>query len=251
MRVCKYISCSIAYGVLLLVLMLNQSQALLIEAISKGEQPVGYTENLMFYPRKFTINFKPDGGGSFDPKCLTVKGKVGSNEMISIEGWGGHAMNHKYAGNFRYDVVVTNRCGLPIVGTVETQFTRTSPTGKGKLHKHKVSIDSQKCSVDVATSPKIPDIYPRESIPLVKITSNISGNGTLSFIPGQNKEKKGVLRNSNQDYITYSIADMPWNDTLKGWSGKLHEYSIKIDQVTSSTKAGIYTGVMQVRISCP
>lgn len=114
-----------------------------------------------------------------------------------------------------------------------------------------MSIDSQKCSVDTATSPKIPDIYPRESIPLVKITSNISGNGTLSFILGQNKENKGVLLNNNQDYLTYSIAEIPWNDTLKGWSGKLSEYSIKIDQITLSTKAGIYTGVMQVRISCP
>lgn len=250
----KCILLGIGYSVLIFSLMMAQSQAVMIEAIAKDSKAVHKEEKLNFYPRKLTIQFKPQSGSSFDPKCLTVKGQMGlyagSSGKIKIAGWGAHSLNYNTIGKYGYDLTITNQCGLPIKGYLEGQFSRTNPTTKGKLNRNYIEIDSQKCSVNVNNVPVIPDIFPNETNSLIKITSNISGDGMLSFIPSERNGEKGVLRNDNNNQISYSMATIPWNNKLLGWSGKLDEYSLNIDKISSATQAGIYKGTMTVRISC-
>ncbi|MCW2255360.1 hypothetical protein M2263_001451 [Providencia alcalifaciens] len=108
----RYLLSGIGYGSLLFCLMVTQSQAVMIQAIAKDSKAVHQEETVGFYPRKFTINFMPENGGSFDPNCLTVQGQAGvyasGYGKVKIAGWGGHSMNYTTYGNYGYDLTITN-----------------------------------------------------------------------------------------------------------------------------------------------
>ncbi|NIH03986.1 hypothetical protein [Providencia rettgeri] len=229
----------------------NPLFALTIEAMGKDSKYVENTEVLYFYPRTLSINFKPDTG-TFDRSCFTVKGKMGVYSSgwgkIDIEGWGDHSLKYNTTGRYGYELTVTNQCGFVVSGNLEAQFKRSG--GKGKLNRHYMRLDSRLCKADVNTQPVFAVIYPRDDISPIKITTNVAGNGSLSFIPNQQENGKGILSNDNKQKLSYSMINIPWDNTLKGWAGKIDEYLLKIDKVNSSTSAGNYTGTMQVRILC-
>jgi hypothetical protein len=244
----KYVYFCVCFSIIF-----GNAQATMISAISAAQQ---MTENREYMngwkPEKLHVNFTPDSGSVFDPNCFTVSGYVRVHNLAptSVSHWGVTSFKPNYTGEHFYRLTVKNSCGMPVGGNVTVQFKSGRGNYYGKKHVHYHSLNSQQCAVDVNTTPAIPDIYPRESISPVQITSNGSGTGALSFIPGKRNGEKGVLLNDNNQEMTYSVSDAKWSNSLGGWSGSIADYYLNIDKITSSTPGGIYSGTLAVRISC-
>jgi hypothetical protein len=109
---------------------------------STGTTQIDGSENLTFYARTMSVNFTPDTSYTFDETCFTVHGTISlASAAESITQWGNNNLNFSAYGKYNWHLTVSNSCGYPVSGTVDTRIYRSD--GSGGTHTYKVNIDSK------------------------------------------------------------------------------------------------------------
>lgn len=158
---------------------------------------------------------------------------------------------------FDINITPNESSGIPAGVDVEWQLYEDQfGTVQHNQKQHSAEITpAQSCSVDVNSTPTIPDIVPGKSVNAVTLTSLTIGSGHLTFRPDTHDENGGLLKGDTGGSLSYSVIDSEsnsnWNTADAQWQGDLTQhYSVKLGDIPLSTTPGTYTGTMTATISC-
>ncbi|HCR1909570.1 TPA: hypothetical protein ONC18_002245 [Enterobacter kobei] len=178
----------------------------------------------------------------------TIRLFSSNTEIGNITGEGNIAMT---GIGTRFYVVVT-AAGRPLCGgaaTVHVIF-RLISTPIGTLSVPVIFVDAG-CRIDVPASINLPIIVKGEPLPLIELTSNPVGNGTLTLIPSNTNVAatagKIVAADSTKG-IVYSIVNASWKPEIVGWSGNIS--TPKLLTFGNTNEVGQFSGTLKATISC-
>jgi len=227
-----------------------QADAATIEANSPGKATVEKNSTVVFGGGgiyTFALKASADGNALRDTaaeQCLDILS--GSAAGRTITSWGMLTARLSFGDPLFYSASLSNHCNTELRRYVGLWSTSTPGIFIGDWF----TIPANRtCSVNVITSPAIPDIIPGKTINEVQITSASTGTGTLAFKPNANNGSKGTITDGTH-FLTYSVPGTVWNSGSGQWTGGLGDYSLKLDEVPDRTPPGEYKGNMTATISC-
>jgi len=195
----------------------------------------------------FALKATADGNAVRDTaaeQCLDIVS--GTMAGITITGWGALTSSLAWGATLNYSANLSNHCNAELRRYVGLWSISTPGIFTGDWF----TIPANRtCSVNVITSPAIPDLIPGKTINEVQITSASTGTGTLAFKPNANNGSKGTISDGTH-FLTYSVPDTVWNSGSGQWTGGLGDYSLKLDDIPDRTPPGEYKGNMTATISC-
>lgn len=157
-------------------------------------------------------------------------------------------VKYTYSGSVPITLKMVSSCGLKV----------WSPAGCLDREKETLSFNvpgSSTCSVEINTTPSIPEITPGKRLNAVNFTSNAIGTGYLTFKPDAYDNNGGLLKGGDGNTLNYSVVDSAsgtfWNAADAQWRGDLtRDYLVQLAEIPLSTAAGTYKGTMTATVSC-
>lgn len=224
--------------------------AVTIEANSPGLAAVGKNTTVVLGGGgvyTFALKATADGNAVRDraaEQCLDIVS--GTMTGITITGWGALTSSLAWGASLNYSATLSNHCNNELRRYVGLWSTKAPGIFSGDW----VTVPANRtCSVNVVTSPAIPDLVPGKAVNAIQITSASTGTGTLAFKPNANNGSKGTITDGTH-FLTYSVPGTTWNSGTGQWTGGLGDYSLKLDNIPDPTTPGKYKGNMTATISC-
>ncbi|MDZ5641676.1 hypothetical protein [Enterobacter sp. A103] len=109
---------------------------------------------------------------------------------------------------------------------------------------------SSQCSADVPRSVNLGTSTAGGSAKSVELVTNPKGTGTITYTPGLRDATQNPILSSGTDSLSYHITGTGITNIDGMISGPINISSIKIDSISTSQKAGLYSGSLIVSITC-
>jgi hypothetical protein len=111
------------------------------------------------------------------------------------------------------------------------------------------------CALDVNTTADLGNLTTGQAKKHILVSSNASGNGKVTFRPGEHDSNSGLIKNTGGGTLKYSVMDTSssnlWNAADGQWQGELiNDYYLQLESVPDTTYPGLYEGIMTTTLSC-
>ncbi|HCR1911858.1 TPA: hypothetical protein ONC18_004641 [Enterobacter kobei] len=148
-------------------------------------------------------------------------------------------------------VIISVREGTSASGTITFADSNWAKT----VIPFDLPKEGSECSVTVNNTPVFADLYAGIAVDPIQLTSNPHGSGELSFKPLKKDESGGLITSDVGGTLCYNVQDSSsaseWVTTSGEFRGDLtKDYILRLCDIPSNVKPGIYNGTVDVTISC-
>ena len=214
--------------------------------------------NVPFYPRTYKLQFFRDSAGEFNDPCLKVDGYIAlmlhsviTGAKTYVDHWGSYSTSVNTTGSLVANLDLTNTCGDSISGYIKITASRSN--GSISQQSNNFTIYGSTCSVVVADTYDLGNLYRGSSIGTTSLIKELTNNGVVTLSPSKiNSNGEASLLSENGVSVgSYFMNNTSPDSNTKKWEFDSSQFPINTRfNIDDHAEGGQFIEKLNVKLTC-